>query len=200
MSPVPAPVLRVLVVCTANICRSPMAAALLGRAAADAGVPVTVSSAGFLFDGRPASDTTMKVMRDHDLDLSAHRSRIVDDEILAGVDLVLTMERRHARDLALAHDVAPRTHTLKSFAALVSRRQFGPGPTGVPAPVRDLHALVAAAHEARSSTAFLGDGRPDEVDDPHGRSARVHRRAVEELSEAIDAIVASFAAAQEEVG
>lgn len=174
-----------------------MAAALLQRAADDAGIGCHVSSAGFLFDGHAASDTTIKVMRDRGIDLGMHRSRIVDDAIVADTDVVLTMERRHARDLALAHACADRTHTLKSFASLVSQRQFGPGPSGTPEPVRGVGALVAAARDARPSSAFLGDDRPDEVADPHGRSTRVHRRTAEELAEAIDAIVAAFVVAQE---
>ncbi len=175
-----------------------MAAALLHRAANDAGVALHVSSAGFLFDGHPASDTTRKVMRERGIDLDAHRSRIVDQDIVDRADLVLTMERRHARDLALAHGCGARTHTCKAFAAWVSRRQLGPGPDGVPAPSRDLAALVVEADTARAPSAFLGDDRPDEVIDPHGRSARVHRKTADELTAAVEAIVAALAAAQEQ--
>jgi protein-tyrosine-phosphatase len=175
-----------------------MAAALLQQAADDAGVAVQVSSAGFLFDGHPASDTTRKVMRERGIDLERHRSRVVDQDIVDRADLVLTMERRHARDLALAHGCGSRTHTCKGFAAWVSRRQFGPGPDGAPAPERDLAALLAEADTGRAPGALLGDDRPDEVMDPHGRSARVHRKTADELTAAVQAIAAALAAAQEQ--
>ena len=139
----------------------------------------------------------MKVVAERGLDLTVHRSRIVDDAIVDDVDVVLTMERRHARDLALQHGCGARVHTLKSFAELVTTRQFAPDRLGALAPVIGAHELVAAAHELRPAAALLGDDRPDEVSDPHGRSARVHRRTLDELTVAVDAIVAALSDAQE---
>ena len=58
--PATPPIIRlieILVVCTGNTCRSPMAAALLGRRLDEAGVKAVVSSAGPLFDGKPATDS-----------------------------------------------------------------------------------------------------------------------------------------------
>jgi protein-tyrosine phosphatase len=173
-----------------------MAAALLQRALDLRSVPCHVSSAGFLFDGRPASDLARKVVRERGLDLDAHRSRVVDAGIVAAADLVLTMERRHARELVLAYACEPRTHTLKSFAELVSVRQFGPGPGGSPAPAHGVAELIAATGAARPAAALLGDGQPDEVPDPHGRSARVHRRTADDLAVAADVIADAFASAQ----
>jgi protein-tyrosine phosphatase len=182
-----------LVVCTANICRSPMAAALLAAAFVDATPPVEVSSAGFLFADRPASDTATKVLRERQLDLHAHRSRIVERELLDDADLVLTMERRHARDLILEFDNAEKIHTLKGFAQLV----FELTADDHQPPVRGARALLDAASAARSNVALLGDGRVDEIADPHGRSARVHRKTVAEIAAAVDVIAAAFATAEE---
>ena len=53
--------------------------------------PPSVSSAGFLYDGHPASDTATKVMRERGLDLRAHRSRILDRRTVDEADVVLTM-------------------------------------------------------------------------------------------------------------
>ena len=80
-----------------------MGAACLAAACAARSVPVDVASAGFMFDGRTASDTARKVMRERGLDVESHRSRIVAVDVLDGIDLVLTMERRHARDLLIDH-------------------------------------------------------------------------------------------------
>ena len=174
-----------------------MAAALLQRAVEARGVSCRVSSAGFLFDGHAASDTTRKVLRERGVDVDDHRSRVIDTGIVAEADLVLTMERRHARELVIAHGGEERIHTLKAFAALVSARQFGPGPGGVPAPVHGVAELIAAVGAGRPSIALLGDGQADEVPDPHGRSARVHRRTADDLASATEAIAAAFARAQE---
>jgi len=194
VSPVPPSPLRILVVCTANICRSPMAAAMLAAASVDRGVALTVSSAGFLFEGNPASDTATKVMRERGLDLAPHRSRIVTRQLLDDADLVLTMERRHARDLVLKCGNEEKVHTLKAFGALVfelTAAEHEPSIAGV-------RPLLRAAAIARSGPAFLGDGRVDEIADPHGRSARVHRKTADEIAAAVDVIASSMATSQEQ--
>jgi protein-tyrosine-phosphatase len=156
-----------------------MGAATLAAACTARGLPVEVSSAGFLFDGRPASDDTRKVMRGRGLDVEAHRSRIVGADVLDGIDLVLD------------HDPPAPVHTFKAFAALASAM-------AVDAPERlasfggDLRQFVRAVDATRLPGALLGDGRPDEVDDPHGRSVRVHRKAAEEIAAAADAIAAAL--------
>ncbi|MCC6438842.1 MAG: hypothetical protein IT196_27715 [Acidimicrobiales bacterium] len=196
MSPVPPSPLRVLVVCTANICRSPMGAACLAAACAARSVPVDVASAGFMFDGRTASDTARKVMRERGLDVESHRSRIVAVDVLDGIDLVLTMERRHARDLLIDHAPASAVHTFKGFAAAASAFVTNDA-ASVPLLQGDLRAFVRAVDAARAPHALLGDSRPDEVDDPHGRSTRVHRKAADEIESAAVAIAAALAAVQD---
>lgn len=171
-----------------------MAAAMLAAASADRGVAITISSAGFLLEGHPASDTATKVLRERGLDLASHRSRIVTRQLLDDSDVVLTMERRHARDLVLEFDNEEKVHTLKAFAALV----FGLTTNAHESPIAGVGPLVRAAAVGRSGSAFLGDGRVDEIADPHGRSARVHRKTVAEIAAAVDAIASSMVTAQEQ--
>ena len=88
----------ILFVCTANICRSPMAAVLFQRLAQEklADQPWCIESAGtWTRGGQPASAGAQAAMRSRGLDLSRHRSREVTREMLASFDLVLTMERAH---------------------------------------------------------------------------------------------------------
>jgi len=92
----------ILIVCTANICRSPMAEAILQHKLAEAGVPGEwrVGSAGtWAQNGLPASENGVAVMRERGLDTSRHRSRVVTAGLLAGVDLALTMTASHAESL-----------------------------------------------------------------------------------------------------
>ena len=80
---------RVLMVCTGNICRSPMAEALW-RAAVPTG---EVGSAGIsALVGEPADPHAQAVLAAKGLDLSAHRARQLTPELLAGFELVLVME------------------------------------------------------------------------------------------------------------
>jgi protein arginine phosphatase len=87
----------ILLVCTGNICRSPLAAALLQRALSRRGVEgVDVSSAGTgAWDGAPVSEGAYLVGLERGLDLSSHRARLLTRELVEGADLILTMARHH---------------------------------------------------------------------------------------------------------
>lgn len=88
---------KILLVCTGNICRSPLAAALLQRALTERGVEgMDVSSAGTgAWDGAPVSEGAYLVGLERGLDLSAHRARLLTRELIEQADLVLTMARHH---------------------------------------------------------------------------------------------------------
>jgi protein-tyrosine-phosphatase len=88
---------RVLLVCTGNICRSPLAAVMLGRALAQRHLTdVTVGSAGTgAWDGAPASEGAYLVALEKGLDLSEHRAQLLTRELVEGSDLILTMARHH---------------------------------------------------------------------------------------------------------
>src|SRR5437763_1616978 len=92
----------IVVVCHANVCRSPMAAALLGARLSAIGIDATVSSAGVLGPGQPAAAHGIDVMSARGLDLRDHRSTQISPAIVAGADLVLTMERAQLREVVLA--------------------------------------------------------------------------------------------------
>ena len=88
---------RILLVCTGNICRSPLAAALLQRALAQRGIDgLDVASAGTgAWDGAPVSEGAYLVGLERGLDLSAHRARLLTRELVEEADLILTMARHH---------------------------------------------------------------------------------------------------------
>jgi protein-tyrosine phosphatase len=91
---------RLLFVCTANICRSPMAEALASLLARQRGISVEVASAGtHALEGQPAAPNTVKVVRELGGDLERHVSRPMDDALVAWADRILVMEMRHARTL-----------------------------------------------------------------------------------------------------
>ena len=86
----------VLFVCTGNTCRSPLAEAI-GRSLASArGLDLTFSSAGTsAWDGAPASDGSLLVGMERQLDLSSHRSRALTPEMVAAASVILAMGPHH---------------------------------------------------------------------------------------------------------
>jgi len=91
---------HVLVVCTGNICRSPMGEVLLKDYAESRGRKVEVQSASVLgLTGHPAHKNAIKVMHEVGLDLTKHRSQPVTPELMEWSDYVLVMEFKHATKL-----------------------------------------------------------------------------------------------------
>ena len=107
---------RVLVVCVGNICRSPMAEALL-RARLGRRPRFQVSSAGVsALVGHPAEPDAVELMRERGIDISGHRARQLTPELVAACDLVLVMERGHeAAVLAIAPRAAARSTRIGKF-------------------------------------------------------------------------------------
>jgi protein-tyrosine-phosphatase len=90
--------LRLLFVCSGNLCRSPMAEGFARVYAASRGQQLDVRSASSLgFDGLPAEANTVAVMREIGIDISSHRARPLTAEILAWADQVLVMDISHAQ-------------------------------------------------------------------------------------------------------
>lgn len=89
--------MEVLLVCTGNICRSPMAEALMRRELEQREVnAVTVSSAGTgAWEGAPVSEGAYLVALEHGLDVSDHRARLLTKDVVRKSRLILTMARHH---------------------------------------------------------------------------------------------------------
>jgi protein-tyrosine-phosphatase len=111
--------LRILVVCSGNTCRSPLAAAMLtARLAVDCDeVNAVVSSAGTAaWDGAPASEGAYLVALERGLDLSTHRARMLTSHLVAEHDLILTVSEAHAHRVADLGG-AEKVHTLHRYAS-----------------------------------------------------------------------------------
>jgi protein-tyrosine-phosphatase/predicted ATP-grasp superfamily ATP-dependent carboligase len=115
----PGRVERVLVLCKGNICRSPFAAKLLGKRAAERGVELEVRSAGLdTTPGHDAYPLAKTESRAYGFDLVGHKTTPVTPELLAWADLVLVMEPAHVLDLrASAPETLARTFLLGRFAS-----------------------------------------------------------------------------------
>ncbi len=112
----------VLFVCFGNICRSPFA-----EHAARFGPRLRVVSAGtHPHAGRSSPDDAVAAARRIGVDLSAHRSQVVDAAMLEAADVVFVFDLRNERDLlARFPAVRRKLHQLSAVA---------PGPIEIPDP------------------------------------------------------------------
>lgn len=112
----------ILIVCTANQCRSPVAEALLRRQLAEheSNTPWTVESAGtWAIGARPVHAQMGKVAEEAGLDLSRHRARNVEDLALNSYALILTMEQSHKEALQVEFpQVADRVYQLTEMVGM----------------------------------------------------------------------------------
>jgi protein-tyrosine phosphatase len=84
--------MRILTLCVGNICRSPIAQALLTREFPQ----LSVRSAGLsALVGKPADPMAQEVAASHGLDLSQHRAQQISAVLCQQSDLILVMEQAH---------------------------------------------------------------------------------------------------------
>ncbi len=110
---------KVLFVCTANICRSPMAAGLFDALVEDRGLTFQAQSAGTAaLVGKPAAPYTHQVANELELDFDGHRARQVDETMIRDADLVLTMTPQHRDTLRRNfEDSKEKIYTLPEYSA-----------------------------------------------------------------------------------
>jgi protein-tyrosine phosphatase len=175
---------RVLVVCRANQCRSPLAAALLADRLERLGIAAVVTSSGTdATSGVPATDGTRTAASRLGLDLSAHRSRPTTAEMVRDADLVLAMERAHVREVVVLDPTAfARSFTLKELV----RRGEGFEPVAGETP----RARLARLHAGRRPVDLLGASVDDDVEDPTGSGFADHETTARELGDLVDRVVA----------
>ncbi len=109
--------LRILIVCTGNTCRSPMAHAMLADLAARAGKQVEVRSAGVAtLDGLPASPHAVTALRKRNLEAPGASKALTANEV-GWADLILTLSTSHKRAIVQSYPEAiGKTHTIKEYA------------------------------------------------------------------------------------
>jgi len=152
----------IVVLCTANVCRSPMAAALLARRLSGLGVATRVRSAGMLRGGDPPLPEVISVMARYGIDITGHRSHVACAADLARASLVLAMARDNLRYAVVTEPAAwPHAFTLRELIRRGER--VGPRPPGEP-----FSGWLSRVHAGRERVALLGDSADDDVPDPAG--------------------------------
>ncbi|CAM3699809.1 low molecular weight protein arginine phosphatase [Cohnella lubricantis] len=108
---------RILIVCTGNTCRSPMAESMLRKLAEQKSLPIEVKSAGVsAVNGLPVSSHAAEALRKRDLPVPEGSSALTA-ETAEWADLILTMTSGHKRAVLERYpSAAGKIYTLKEYA------------------------------------------------------------------------------------
>jgi protein-tyrosine phosphatase len=190
MAPSGSAPLRILFVCTGNICRSPMGQMMLAsrmRSALgdDAARLVEVTSAGtYGLIGHPIEPDALSALDELGVVPGEFAARELARDIVEQQDLVLTATREHR---AAAVSMLPRasrwTFTIREFARLVDAVDVQDSDGKVRDPVARARALIDAAASQRG---YVRAASPadDDVADPYRRSIDAFRVAAQQIDEA----------------
>lgn len=108
--------MRILFVCTGNICRSPMGELLLPRFLPDP--DIIADSAGTRgLPSHPIDPSSAALLHHADIDSSSFRSKRLTPQIANAADLILCFEPHHIQDVStVAPQAGRRTFLLTDFA------------------------------------------------------------------------------------
>lgn len=174
---------QLLVVCSGNLVRSPVAEAAFRAWGKGSGEQdIGFASAGVsAVEGQPVPADVVQATRAYFLDLHAHRSRRLTREDLSASALVLGMTESHRDTMqAMLPAATARIFTLKEFARLARHAKSLSESGG------DLTRYVRAVHLERPHRPQAR--HPEDIADPHGRSAHHHRDAIAEIVDLVAVI------------
>lgn len=127
---------KILFVCTGNSCRSVMAEGFMRKRLAELGKrDINVSSAGIAaINGFHPTRETIQVMKEEGVDVTAHRSTKLDENIVREADLILVMEEVHREFIDTSYPEGSfRTYLLKEYG--VKDELNFPGSKGISDPI-----------------------------------------------------------------
>lgn len=179
----------ILVVCTGNICRSPLIERLLQRsldAAYGPGV-VPVRSAGTLgLVDSPMDASSAAILGDLGGTADDFRARRLAPAMVRDVDLVVTATREHRAEVVRAHPRAlRRTFTLRELALLADRVD----PAALPVDPDERLAAVAQEGYVRRGESALLDPQELDVVDPYRRSEETYALMKSQVTAAMERVV-----------
>lgn len=110
--------MKIMFICTGNICRSAMAHALLAKRAKEKNKDIEVYSCGvYAQNGDIPTYEGIQTMKDYGIDLSTHRATNIRNSNIKDMDVILCATKSH-KDIVIAMypDLKDKVFTMKEYA------------------------------------------------------------------------------------
>lgn len=121
---------KILFVCTGNTCRSVLAQALFEKLAKEAGLDISISSAGTsVFPGSTIPVHIFRLLKGESVNQVKQQPEQLTSQMLKEADLILVMENFHLQYIhTMGIEAKDKTFLIKDYASL-------PGHIGIPDPI-----------------------------------------------------------------
>jgi len=109
----------IIFVCTGNTCRSPMAEGIAKEIVTEKKLPYTIISRATKIDPKEvvANPKSVEVMKKQGIDISTHKSLMINEEDIKNATLILTMTESHKEGLLkLFPNAKDYTFTITEYA------------------------------------------------------------------------------------
>lgn len=113
--------MKIMFICTGNICRSAMAHWLMKKKIEQNNIPnVEIYSSGiFAMPGDTSTDEAIEVMEEYGANLKQHRATLTRDSNIQEMDVILCMTNSHKQSLiSMYPNLANKIFTLKEYVGL----------------------------------------------------------------------------------
>ena len=110
--------MKIMFICTGNICRSAMAHAMLSKKVKEENKNIEVYSCGlYAEDGWVSTDEAIETMKDYGIDLKNHRATHIRNSNIKEMDVILCATRRH-KDMVIYMypELKEKVYTMKEYA------------------------------------------------------------------------------------
>lgn len=110
---------KIMFVCTGNICRSPMAHYYMQKKVKDLKIEnnFLISSCGvFANTGEKSTQNAIEAMKDYDVDLTNHRATNISDTNIEDYDYIITLTASQKQQIKYYYPkLTDKTYTLREF-------------------------------------------------------------------------------------
>ena len=110
--------MKIMFICTGNICRSAMAEGLLKKQAIEAGLEIEVSSCGiYAEDNASATYSAIEAAKEYDTDITSHKATNIRNSKITQMDAILCATNGHKQMVIQMYpNLKDKIYTMKEYA------------------------------------------------------------------------------------